>query len=122
MGYLQIILQLLAGLGIFNVWLLRSKNPTPYRGGNASNMKEEFAHYGLPEWSVAAVGFLKLAAATGLILGLFLPWLVLPSALLLACLMVGALSMHLKVNDPFKKSLPALSLLIITLVIAIMAF
>lgn len=121
MDYLQAILQLLAGFGIFNVWLLRFKSHTAYRGGNAGSMKEEFAHYGLPEWSVPAVGFLKLASATGLILGLFIPVLVLPSALLLAVLMAGALSMHLKVKDPFKKSVPALGMLIITLVIAILA-
>lgn len=121
MGYLQDILQLVAGLGIFNVWLLRPKKQTSYRGGNADNMKEEFAHYGLPAWSVGVIGFFKLVSATGLILGIFLPMLALPSAILLAVLMAGALSMHLKVGDPFKKSIPALGMLIISLVIAAMA-
>lgn len=121
MDYLRDILQIVAGLGIYNVWLLRFQKSTAYRGGNSGNIKEEFAYYGLPAWSVFVVGFLKLASATGLLLGIFFPILVLPSALLLAALMLGALSMHVKVRDPLLKSIPALSLLIITLVIASLA-
>lgn len=117
MNYFQDILQLVAGLGIYNVWLLRFKIRTAYRGGNAGNLREEFAYYGLPEWSVYVIGFLKLTAATGLLAGIFLPLLVMPSAILLASLMAGALAMHAKVGDPFKKSVPALSLLIISLLI-----
>ncbi len=121
MDALQIVLQLVAGLGIYNVWLLRFSRKTPYRGGDACDMRSEFAHYGLPGWSVFVVGFAKLAAATGLLIGLAFPALVLPSALLLALLMLGALAMHLKVRDPWSKSLPALSLLVISLVIAMLA-
>ena len=108
----------MAGLGIYNVWLLRFKKSTAYRGGNAGNLKEEFAYYGLPAWSVFVIGFLKLSSATGLLLGIFSPIVVLPSALLLAVLMAGALSMHIKVRDPLKKAIPALSLLVLTLTIA----
>ena len=35
------------------------------RGGAATNMKEEFQVYGLPEWSVQVVGFLKLRNSEG---------------------------------------------------------
>jgi hypothetical protein len=35
--------------------------------------------------------------------------------LLLAVLMLGALSMHIKVKDPLRKSLPALGMLALTL-------
>ncbi len=120
MDYLQDILQIIAGLGILNVWLLRFQSSTRYRGGRANNMKEEFAAYGLPEWSVYVIGFLKLSSAVGLILGVFFTPLTLPSALMLAALMVGALAMHIKVSDPIKKSVPAICMLAMTLIIVIL--
>lgn len=120
MEYLQNFLQIVAGLGILNVWLLRFHKTTPYRGGSAQNMKEEFAHYGLPVAAVYLVGFFKIAAALGLLVGLMVDSLVLPAALLLAALMAGALLMHLKVKDPAKKSMPAFSLLVISLLIAVL--
>jgi hypothetical protein len=112
-----IISQLIVGLGLLNVWLLRFNKPTRYRGGNATSMLEEFATYGLPRWFCYLVGFLKLAGALGLLTGLMVPQLVLPSATLVAILMTGAVAMHLKVKDPAIKSLPALSVLVLSLVV-----
>ena len=43
MDFLQIILQVFVGLGILNVWLIRANWSTGYRGGDAKNLKEEFA-------------------------------------------------------------------------------
>ena len=106
------VLQIIVALGLLNVWLLRFRQSTTYRGGNAKTMQEEFAVYGLPEWSMWVVGALKVAVALCLIAGLWFHFLVLPAALLLCVLMVGALAMHLKVHDPIKKSLPALGMLI----------
>ena len=83
-------------------------------------MKEEFAHYGLPILSVYVIGFLKIISAAGLLTGIFIAPLVLPSAILLAALMLGAVSMHAKVSDPIKKSVPALCLLAMTLLIALL--
>ena len=59
MIYLQYLLQIVAGLGIFNVWLLRFGQDTVYRGGNASNMREEFVVYGLPTVALYIVGFVE---------------------------------------------------------------
>ena len=111
------VLQVTAALGLLNVWLLRFNRPTPYRGGSAGSMREEFAEYGLPVWFPYFIGALKLGSATALIAGLWLPMLVLPAALLLCVLMLGAPSMHVKVRDPFKKSVPALFMLAIGLAI-----
>ena len=107
------ICQVIVGCGLLNVWLLRFNKPTAYRGGSAANMLEEFAAYGLPAWSCYLVGFLKVASAFALLAGLLHPALVLPAAGVIAILMAGAVAMHLKVGDPFKKSLPALSVLIL---------
>jgi len=104
-------------MGLFNVWLLRFKQKTPYRGQHASTMLEEFAVYGLPKTFVYIVGTLKIAIAVTLIVGIWHPSLVLPAASLLAVLMLGAVAMHLKVADPMKKSAPALAMLAMSLVL-----
>jgi hypothetical protein len=105
------ICQIIVALGLLNVWLLRFDKPTAYRGGTSANMPGEFAAYGLPAWSCYLVGFLKVASAIALLAGLLYPTPVLPAALIVALLMAGALAMHVKVGDPFKKSVPALSVL-----------
>lgn len=109
------ICQIVVGCGLLNVWLLRFNKATAYRGGKASSMLEEFAAYGLPAWSCYLVGFLKVASAFALLAGLLYPVLILPAASVVAALMAGAVAMHIKVGDPFKKSLPALSMLALCL-------
>jgi len=111
------IIQLIIALGILNVWLLRFGKTTAWRGGAAKNMKEEFAIYGLPSWAVGLVGTLKVLCAAGLIVGVWAPVLVKPAAGLLALLMVGAVAMHIKVKDPLAKSVPAVTVLVLCLLV-----
>lgn len=111
MNFLSVFFQVVIALGIFNVWLLRSSRPTPYRGKNASSLKTEFAAYGLSEWVFYSVGILKVSAAIGLLLGIFIPSLVMPGAVVMTVLMLGAIVMHIKVSDPLNKSLPAVIML-----------
>jgi uncharacterized membrane protein YphA (DoxX/SURF4 family) len=111
------IFQIIVALGLLNVWLVRFSRSTAYRGGAARSMPEEFAAYGLPAWSTYVIGILKVASALCLIAGLWLPRIVLPAALLICVLMLGALAMHLKVKDPLKKSLPALCMLTLSVII-----
>jgi uncharacterized membrane protein YphA (DoxX/SURF4 family) len=113
-----IVIQIIIALGIFNVWVLRFGKPTEWRGGSAANMKEEFQTYGLPGWMVQVVGFLKLAFAACLIVGIWFPVLTRPAAIGLALLMLGAVAMHIKVKDPLKKSLPALTMLVLSVIVA----
>lgn len=117
MTILVLILQIIVALGLLNVWLLRFNKATAYRGGGAGSMREEFATYGLPAWSCYLVGFLKVASALALLAGFFLPGLVFPAAAVVAVLMAGALAMHFKVKDPAMKSVPALTLLSMCLVL-----
>ena len=109
------IIQLIIPLGILNVWLLRTGRATAYRGGDATNLKAEFAAYGLPDWSFYTVGFLKLSAAALLLIGFVLPVLIRPGAALMAALMLGAVLMHAKVKDPAIRYLPAGVMLILSL-------
>jgi hypothetical protein len=121
MDSIQYLLQLITGLGILNVWILRYNQGTAYRGGTAADMKAEFANYGLPNWSVYLIGGLKITAALALILGIYFESLIIPFASLLGLLMVGALLMHLKVKDPFKKMIPALVMLVLCISIIALA-
>jgi len=101
------LLQLIVGLGLFNVWLVRGRSATSYRGGAAQTLQEEFATYGLPGFAFYLVGALKIGAALVLIAGVWIALPVRAAAGLVAALMVGAVAMHLKVGDPPIKSLPA---------------
>jgi hypothetical protein len=112
-------LQVIVALGLLNVWLVRAKASTAYRGGSAQSLKEEFATYGLPDWTFYVVGILKVGSAILLLLGIWMksPDLVRLPALVVAGLMVGALAMHAKVKDPLTKSLPALAMLLMCVAI-----
>jgi uncharacterized membrane protein YphA (DoxX/SURF4 family) len=106
------ILQLVVGLGLLNVWLLRARSATAYRGGDAGNLREEFRAYGLPDIAFYIVGALKVGAGIILLTGLWIPMPVTAAAGIVAVLMVGALVMHAKVGDPLKRSVPAALMLL----------
>ncbi|MFM7479818.1 MAG: DoxX family protein [Planctomycetota bacterium] len=114
------VLQVVLALGLFNVWLLRTGKATNYRGGQAKNLKEEFATYGLPSFMYFLVGGLKLACAVALLVGLWFPEAVLPAAGVLVVLMLGALAMHIKVSDPISKSVPAFGMLAMSATLAVL--
>jgi len=122
MAWLSIssVLQIIVGLGLLNVWLLRAKSSTSYRGGTATSLKEEFQAYGLPEAAFYVVGALKIIAGVILIAGV---WVSLPVGLaagVVAALMVGALAMHVKVGDPPMKSVPAALMLVMSVAILLL--
>ena len=106
------LLQLIVAAGLLNVWLLRAKSATSYRGGDATNLKDEFAAYGLPPAAFFVVGALKVGAAIALVAGFWYPSLVAPAAGVVGVLMVGAVAMHVKVSDPMMKSVPAALMLV----------
>lgn len=102
---------------VFNVWLLNMDQASPYRGNAAPNLKEEFLAYGLSENIFYLVGGIKLLAALALFFGLRVKQTVVPSAQIIAVLMIGAIGMHFKVADPLLRSVPALGMLAMCLVI-----
>jgi hypothetical protein len=118
------VLQFIVGLGLLNVWLVRSRSATAFRGGLATSLREEFAVYGLPVAAYYVVGALKVGAAVVLIAGVWpgalagLP--VRAAAGVVAALMVGALLMHVKVGDPVKKAVPATLMLAMSVTIVLL--
>jgi len=117
MEWMRIAIQAIIAVSIFNVWILRVGKPTSWRGGTAKSMKEEFEAYGLPLWFMKSIGVIKLTLASLLIAGIFLPVLVKPAAIGMAVLMLGAIVMHVKVNDAPIKSLPASTFLVLSLLL-----
>lgn len=117
---LSSVLQVIVGLGLLNVWLVRARSATAYRGGAAQSLKDEFAVYGLPEWTFYLVGGLKIVAGVLLIVGVWVPGLVRLPAAVVSVLMVGALAMHAKAKDPVSKYLPALSVLLMSVAILLL--
>ena len=111
MENLRIALQLTVALGILNVWIVRSGRATPYRGGNARNLRGEFEAYGLPFWFLCGVGVIKVGLALALLAAFWNQRLAQPAAIGLGVLMMGAFAMHIKVRDPIRKALPSIAVL-----------
>lgn len=112
--------QTLAALGILNVWIVRFNRETEFRGGDAKNLPEEFAVYGLPRWMVFATGAAKISLALTLLAGLRVKGVTRPAATMLALLMGGAMVMHAKAGDRPKKYAPAATILTLSTVAAIL--
>ncbi|MEO5925818.1 MAG: DoxX family protein [Bryobacteraceae bacterium] len=119
MNTLILCSQIAISLAVLNVWLLRAPKSTAWRGGNARTLREEFQVYGLPRWALVAVGFSKITLAALLLVGVWVPFVAKPAALFLSVFMIGAIVMHLKVGDAIVKSLPAASILALSLLIGL---
>ena len=118
--YLDIALKVAIFLTIINVWFIRFNKPTPYRGGGAKSMKEEFEVYGISNASMYVVGAIKIVLATLLLISIWYPELSIPAASGMAIFMLGAIVMHFKANDPTIRSFPALTLLICSILIVVL--
>ncbi len=116
---LILIAQLIVSLSVLKVWLINFRQPSMWRGGSSMSMKEEFDAYGLPNWTIYTVGTLKVTFSLGLIAGIWIPEVIRFSALGIAFFMFCAIVMHIKINDPLHKSLPAGIFLALTLLIAL---
>ena len=112
------VFQVIISLSVLKIWIINFNKPSQWRSGNSKTMKEEFEAYGLPDWSLYTVGFLKCAFSIGLIVGLWIPEIIQLSAFGIVFFMFFSIMMHIKIKDPIIKSLPEFILLILsTLVI-----
>jgi len=111
MQNLTILLQALVAASIFFVWVVRY-----------DNIIQEFKQYGLPDWLRDLVGILKLTFALLLLLGIQRASLAMIGGLGIAGLMGCAFAMHLRVKNPVFKMLPSLTLLALSLTIAVINY
>ena len=103
----SIIAQVIVALSIAYVWIFRF-----------DNIVKEFNQYGLSDLTRSVVGSAKIALSTLLVAGIWYPDLVLIPSLLIAFLMLSAQYFHFKVSNPWRKHIPSLLLLILSLFIA----
>ncbi len=108
---LTIFLQALVAASIFFVWVVRY-----------DNIVQEFNQYGLPHWLRDLVGILKLTFALLLLLGIQHASLVMIGSLGIAGLMACAFVIHLRVKNPAFKMIPSLTLLALSLIIAVINY
>ena len=104
---LSSILQVILALSVIYVWVFRF-----------DNIVLEFKQYGLSDLTRSFVGASKISLSTLLVAGIWFPPLVLMSSILMAFLMICAQIAHFKVKNPWRKHLPSLALLIISVIIA----
>lgn len=107
MNNYSIIAQVIVALSIAYVWIFRFEN-----------IVKEFKQYGLSDLTRTIVGSSKIVLSTLLVTGIWYPDLVLIPALLMAFLMLSAQIFHFKVGNPWRKHMPSLFLLILSLFIA----
>ena len=84
-------------------------------------MIEEFLVYGIDKPFLYLVGAIKIAAALGLLLGLFYKKFIIPCASIITVLMIGAVAMHFKVSDEAHKFFPAALMLLCGLSIIVLS-
>jgi len=97
-------LKILVGASIFFVWVVRY-----------NNIVEEFKQYQLPEWLRDIVGIFKIAFA--IMLQTTSAHLVLLGSGGIAILMVAALVTHFRVNTPYSKRIPSVTLMFICILL-----
>ena len=111
METLTISLQALVAASIFFVWVVRY-----------NNVIQEFKQYGLPDWLRDLVGILKLTFALLLLIGIERKPFAIAGGLGIAFLMGCAFIIHLRVKNPVFKMLPSLTLLVLSLIIAVINY
>jgi len=116
--YIIVVLKIIVGVSIINVWLIQPNKPTKWRGGDATTIVEEFSVYGLSKIFYKLVFVVKVGLAILLLLSIKYDFLTLYSSLGLAALLFGSIVMHFKVKDPLLKSFPATLFMIMNLTIA----
>ena len=70
-------------------------------------MRESAAHFGIPWRAYRLIGVAELAAATGVLAGLFWHVLGLAAASGMALLLIGALASHRRAGDALREAVPA---------------
>lgn len=120
--YIVIALKIIVGVSILNVWLVQSKKPSKWRGGDATSIIEEFSVYGLSKTFYNLVFVVKVGLAILLLASLKYDFLTLYSSIGLAALLGGSIAMHIKVKDALFKSFPAFLFMAMNLIIAYLSF
>jgi hypothetical protein len=108
MTNLLIAAQLIVSIAVAYVWIFRF-----------DVIINEFKQFGLSDLTRTFVGASKIALATLLITGIWIPSLIPIPAILMGSFMLAAQYFHFKIKNPFIKHLPSLIFLILCIFIAL---
>tara|TARA_B100001758_G_C18235991_1_gene517922 strand:+ start:319 stop:654 length:336 start_codon:yes stop_codon:yes gene_type:complete len=107
MNEIVIFAQIVVSVSVLIIWIFRYEN-----------IVVEFKQFGINNLLRNLVGALKISLSTMLIIGIWYNEFILPSAILMAFLMLCAQAFHFRVKNKLYKYLPSFSLLILSLLIA----
>lgn len=108
MKEVAILAQLVVALAVVFVWTFRYPN-----------VVRDFQHFGYSSSFRNAVGVFKVALATLLVIGIWVPSVTLVAAFAMATMMLGAQWAHASVRNPLPQRLPSALLLGLSTFVAI---
>lgn len=106
------LLIVLVSLTVITAWTYNLNLDTTFRGGDATNMIDEFEAYGLNYTTMVVVGIFKVACALMLLFGLKYKKLILPASGVMTLFMIAAVYFHISISDPIIPTLPSLLMLL----------
>ena len=116
---LLILLKILIPSTILVVWLLRQNVASTFRAGGVSNLKDEFAFYGLSNEIFYFAGTLKITLALTLFASIWIEHLTVISSIGIAFFMLSAFFCHIKVSDKFYRSVPSFVMFLLALAVCV---
>ena len=105
------ILLVVVSVTVITAWTYNINLDTTFRGGDATNMIEEFEAYGLNQTTMVVVGIFKVSCAIMLLFGLKYRKLILPAAGVMALFMIAAVYFQFSISDPIIPTAPSLLML-----------
>ena len=111
------MLQLVIGVSIMVIWILRTTVSSAYRVGDAQTLSEEFTEAGFTEGVYQVMRILKPIFAFLLVIGIVYEPFFIPCMSFTTLAMIGAVYAHVKVKDEMKKMIPAVTLLIFCFIV-----
>jgi len=105
------ILLVVVSVTVITAWTYNINLDTTFRGGDATNMIEEFEAYGLNQTTMVVVGIFKVSCAIMLLFGLKYRKLILPAAGVMSLFMIAAVYFHFSISDPIIPTAPSLLML-----------
>lgn len=83
-------------------------------------MVDEYKRYGVPSWFRILIGLLEIGGAVLMIWGIWNESLAAAGGLLLAVIMIGAVTTHLRIKDPMTRFIAPFVLLILSIIVLIL--
>eukprot|EP00928_Gymnodinium_smaydae_P021827 TRINITY_DN18544_c0_g1_i1.p1 TRINITY_DN18544_c0_g1~~TRINITY_DN18544_c0_g1_i1.p1 ORF type:complete len:421 (+),score=47.64 TRINITY_DN18544_c0_g1_i1:73-1335(+) len=103
---LVVFCQCLVAFSVLRAVTVHAKQKTRFRTDEASKFEEEFTVYGYPRWFFLTVCMMLSMCALLLVIGIVWTPAAIAGAGGIAAVMPGAVGSHIKMNDPWQRSVP----------------